>query len=214
VSSPAFAPPGPALSALGTAILAVLRVAIRLGLRLSVTGVERLPDGPTLIAPNHTSYFDPLAIAAAPVVALPALHLLGRVGRRHACDPAAAFAEPRDAGISVDPAGPAYRSAHGAQLLAQGHTVVWFRRTPLADREAWRVSGRCRMRCRADGFGRADRDSARSSVAEATRVAAARTRERPFGPALEITQDRSAADIRATLESRVAALLDDTCSGF
>jgi 1-acyl-sn-glycerol-3-phosphate acyltransferase len=42
----------------------LLRPAVRRGLRWRVEGVERIPvDGPLLLASNHLSYFDPLAVA-------------------------------------------------------------------------------------------------------------------------------------------------------
>jgi len=42
----------------------LLRPPVRRGLRWRVEGVERLPaDGPLLLASNHVSYFDPIAVA-------------------------------------------------------------------------------------------------------------------------------------------------------
>jgi 1-acyl-sn-glycerol-3-phosphate acyltransferase len=42
----------------------LLRPPVRRGLRWTVEGVERIPaDGPVLLASNHLSYFDPIAVA-------------------------------------------------------------------------------------------------------------------------------------------------------
>jgi 1-acyl-sn-glycerol-3-phosphate acyltransferase len=42
----------------------LLRLPVRRGLRWRVEGLERIPaDGPVLLASNHVSYFDPIAIA-------------------------------------------------------------------------------------------------------------------------------------------------------
>ncbi|MCK6371819.1 MAG: AMP-binding protein, partial [Gammaproteobacteria bacterium] len=57
---------GMALRLLGLALLALDRLLMRFVFRVRVEGAERLPlDGPLLIAPNHASYLDPMAIAAA-----------------------------------------------------------------------------------------------------------------------------------------------------
>jgi long-chain acyl-CoA synthetase len=58
--------PSPALRLLGLALFALNRVLMRTVFRLRVKGLENLPaEGPLLIAPNHASYLDPMALAAA-----------------------------------------------------------------------------------------------------------------------------------------------------
>lgn len=57
---------GLALRMLGIGLLAVDRALMRIVFRLRVEGLQHLPQcGPVLIAPNHASYLDSLAIAAA-----------------------------------------------------------------------------------------------------------------------------------------------------
>ena len=54
------------LTALGFVLYALNWLVMRGLFRLRFTGVERLPEtGPFLITPNHVSYLDGLAIAAA-----------------------------------------------------------------------------------------------------------------------------------------------------
>jgi long-chain acyl-CoA synthetase len=61
-----LAPRGAALTALAAVLYGINRIIFRLFFRVRVQGLERLPaDGPLLIAPNHLSYLDPFAIAAA-----------------------------------------------------------------------------------------------------------------------------------------------------
>jgi long-chain acyl-CoA synthetase len=131
---PAFVPPGPVLRALGAAVYAVLRVVVRVALRLSVSGSERLPAGPVLITPNHTSYLDPLVVAAA----LPWSHLrrtywAGWVGVLHSSPLRRLLSR----ATQVFPVDPEHDLATGVgtarDLLARGYSVVWFpegRRSP------------------------------------------------------------------------------------
>ncbi|WKZ13532.1 MAG: AMP-binding protein [Gammaproteobacteria bacterium] len=57
---------GPLLAALGMVLLAADRLLMRLVFRVRVEGREHLPvSGPVLFAPNHASYLDPMAVAAA-----------------------------------------------------------------------------------------------------------------------------------------------------
>jgi long-chain acyl-CoA synthetase len=59
-------PQGPALRALARVLFELNRIVMRVLFRLRTDGGERLPgSGPFLIAPNHVSYLDPFAIAAA-----------------------------------------------------------------------------------------------------------------------------------------------------
>jgi long-chain acyl-CoA synthetase len=61
-----LAPTGALLTALGAVLYVVNRLIMRSLFRLHVAGIDRLPSsGPFVIAPNHVSYLDVLAIAAA-----------------------------------------------------------------------------------------------------------------------------------------------------
>jgi long-chain acyl-CoA synthetase len=58
--------PRPGLRLLGTLIIACVQLLMYGPYRLRVVGSDNLPvDGPFLLAPNHCSYLDPLAVAAA-----------------------------------------------------------------------------------------------------------------------------------------------------
>lgn len=59
-------PPGPVLAALGTILFALNWLVMRLLFRLRVEHRERLPaQGPCVLAPNHASFLDAFAVAAA-----------------------------------------------------------------------------------------------------------------------------------------------------
>lgn len=61
-----LAPTGPLLTVLGFALYALNRLLVRGLFRLRVVGIELLPlTGPFAITPNHVSYLDALAVAAA-----------------------------------------------------------------------------------------------------------------------------------------------------
>jgi long-chain acyl-CoA synthetase len=122
------AAPGMLSAAFGRFAYAVDRLLMRLVFRLRVEGAEHLPPtGPVLIAPNHASYLDPLAIAAAlPWRLLPATHWAGWT--------AILFQSWHWRLISratrvfpVDPdRGPAAALACGRAVLARGDVLVWF----------------------------------------------------------------------------------------
>jgi long-chain acyl-CoA synthetase len=103
-------------------------VLMRLYFRLEVDGREHLPErGPYIIAPNHFSYLDPLAIAAALdyarltnlhwagtadiMLANPFIRLVSRLAR-------VMPVEPKRAAISS--------LAAGAAVLKRGRNLVWF----------------------------------------------------------------------------------------
>lgn len=67
---------------LGALIYTVLRVALRLFFRLKVQGLHNLPrDGAFIIAPNHTSWLDPIAVAASlPYARIKTTHFAGWTG--------------------------------------------------------------------------------------------------------------------------------------
>jgi long-chain acyl-CoA synthetase len=132
--------PGPALRALGAVLFALARAVARFALRPVTSGVEHLPAGPALIAPNHASYLDPLAIAAAlPWRRLRRTYWAGWAEIMHST-PLRRLVSRATQVFPVDPdrdlAG-AVRTAR--ELLAQGYDVVWFpegRRSPTGELQA------------------------------------------------------------------------------
>jgi long-chain acyl-CoA synthetase len=132
-----FNRPGPALRALGAVLLVLARLLAHVALRPTVAGVERLPPGPALIAPNHASYLDPLVVAAAlPWQRLRRTYWAGWVGVMHTTP----FRRLLSRAAQVFPVDPdrdlaaAVRTAR--ELLAQGYDVVWFpegRRSPTGE---------------------------------------------------------------------------------
>jgi long-chain acyl-CoA synthetase len=121
-------PPGLLLAAFGAFAYAVDRLLMRSVFRLHVEGADHLPrHGPLIIAPNHASYLDPLAIAAAlPPRLLPATHwagwtqLLFKTWHWRLISRATRV-------FPVDPdRGPAAALAAGQAVLARGDVLVWF----------------------------------------------------------------------------------------
>jgi long-chain acyl-CoA synthetase len=121
-------PLGPAGSVVATVMFALNRAIMRGLFRLRVEGFENLPDGGQfIIAPNHVSYLDVFAVAAA---------LRRDVLRRTywAGWTGAAFGNPLTRLISrlaqvvpVDPDRAGLSSlAFGAAVLGRGRNLVWF----------------------------------------------------------------------------------------
>ena len=121
-------PLGPVGSAMARSMFVLNRMLMRGPFRLRVEGIENLPDtGPFIIAPNHVSYLDSFAVAAA---------LEHSVLRRTfwAGWTGAAFGNPLTRLVSrlaqvvpVDPARAGLSSlAFGAAVLARGRCLVWF----------------------------------------------------------------------------------------
>jgi len=121
-------PLGPVGSAMARSMFVLNRMLMRGPFRLRVEGIENLPDtGPFIIAPNHVSYLDSFAVAAA---------LEHSVLRRTfwAGWTGAAFGNPPTRLVSrlaqvvpVDPARAGLSSlAFGAAVLARGRCLVWF----------------------------------------------------------------------------------------
>jgi 1-acyl-sn-glycerol-3-phosphate acyltransferase len=126
------------MRALGAAIFALSRVVMRLFFRLEVSGREHLEsDIPMLIAPNHTSYLDPPAIAAAmPWRRLRKTFWAGWVGILYT-GPFTRFISRACQVLPVDPdrdLAAAIETARG--LLRRGYSIVWFpegRRSPTGE---------------------------------------------------------------------------------
>ena len=92
-------PQGWPLRALGAVLFALNRLIMRGLFRLRVEGREHLPaEGPCLLAPNHASYLDPFAIAAALVLVPAPRALLGRLDRPPVPRPAHPPLQPRRPG--------------------------------------------------------------------------------------------------------------------
>ena len=119
---------GPGMSALARGMFALDRAAMRGMFRMSVEGLENLPEeGPFVVAPNHASYLDPFALAAAlgyrrlrrtywagwagAALSNPLNRLVSRLAQTVPIDP-------DRAGISS--------LAFGAAVLKRGKNLVWF----------------------------------------------------------------------------------------
>jgi len=206
-----FTPPGPVLRGFGAVLLALARALVRVTLRPTVTGTERLPPGAALITPNHTSYLDPLVVAAAlPWRRLRRTYWAGWVGVMHTSRWRRLVSRATQV-FPVDPdrdlAG-AVRTAR--ELLARGYDVVWFpegKRSPTGELQAFE-----------GGVGVLIEDVAAAVVPMAidgTFAAWPKHRRWPrpapvrvaFGDPLELASGGQRAQIRSALEDAVRRLL-------
>lgn len=120
--------PGWAVEMLSRALYALNRAIMRVCFRLRVEGAERLPgQGPLLIAPNHASYLDPMAVAAAlPWRLLGEVYWAGWTGFMFRNGFWRALSRATHV-FPVDPdRGPADAIASGEAVLASRHVLVWF----------------------------------------------------------------------------------------
>ncbi len=125
---PWLAPPGKLIRGLGTMLYGLNRWLMRWVFKLEIRGVELLPEhGPFVLTPNHVSYLDGPALAAAlPVGQLSRTYWAGLVGvmfrnvmmrlvSRAMCV------------LPVDPRrGPLSNLAMGLVVLRRGNNLVWF----------------------------------------------------------------------------------------
>ncbi len=131
-------PPGAPMRALGAAVFALAWVVMRVFFRLQVAGRSPLEgDIPMLIAPNHTSYLDPPAIAAAlPWRRLRKTFWAGWVGILYT-GPFTRFVSRACQVLPVDPDRDLAAAIETARsLLRRGYSVVWFpegRRSPTGE---------------------------------------------------------------------------------
>ncbi|MEE8517384.1 MAG: 1-acyl-sn-glycerol-3-phosphate acyltransferase, partial [Alphaproteobacteria bacterium] len=131
-------PTGPMLTILGWMLYQLLRVIMRRWFRLTVKGIENLPEtGPYILAPNHVSYLDSVALMAT----LPwrqfkhtywagwtgllfrgaITHMFSRMARIFPVDP------DRSPGLGL---------AYGLGTLERRNALVWFpegRRSPTGE---------------------------------------------------------------------------------
>lgn len=126
---PSIAAPNVAFRLLGRLLFAVNRRMMRWVFRLKVSGIENLPDPsmPMVVAPNHASYLDPLAVAAAlPPERLANTYWAGWAGRMYA-GPVSRLVSRSTNVFPIDPD----RDLHGAvrnglAVLQRRKTLVWF----------------------------------------------------------------------------------------
>jgi len=121
-------PLGPLRANLATALFHVNRALMRGLFRLRVEGAENLPQkGPFILTPNHVSFLDPFAVAAALSNAqLRHTHWAGWTGAafRNAFF---RFVSRLGQAVPIDPERAVMSSlAFGATVLERGQNLVWF----------------------------------------------------------------------------------------
>ncbi len=130
--------PGFAMRCVGSAIFALVRPLMRLLFGVSVAGLENVAgDEPLVIAPNHASYLDPLALATAlPWRRLRRTYWAGWVGVLYT-GPLTRFLSGATQVMPVDPDRDLASAIGTARALMQrGYSIVWFaegRRSPTGE---------------------------------------------------------------------------------
>jgi long-chain acyl-CoA synthetase len=131
----AIEPPGQMMQLLGWALYLLNRLILRVAFRLSVQGAENIPrKGRILLAPNHASYLDPLAVAAAlPRSALHRVYWAGWAGILQRNRLMRVFSRATQV-LPVDPdRDPGAALSLAATALEREAALVWFpegRRSP------------------------------------------------------------------------------------
>lgn len=120
-------PHGQLAALLARGIFALNRWLMRLVFRLRVEGAERLPDAPIVIAPNHASYLDAPAIAAAlPWQRLRRTYWGGWTGTMFANVFMRLLSRLTHV-VPIDPQRGVMSSlAFGAGVITRDHDLVWF----------------------------------------------------------------------------------------
>lgn len=120
-------PLGPLNAVVSRSLFGVSRCVMRTVYRLDVKGAERLPDGPCVIAPNHLSYLDAPAVAAAiPPKRLRETYWAGWTGSLFT-NPVLKWLSRLCRVVPIDPQSGVISSlAFGAAVLDRGHNLVWF----------------------------------------------------------------------------------------
>ena len=121
-------PTGPLLRWLGLCLLAVNRLVVRALFGLRVAGAERLPArGPFVLTPNHTSFLDVFALAAAlPGRVLVETYWAGIVDYLFSSQARRAFSRLAHV-FPIDPAkSPVSSFLMGSEVLKRGRILVWF----------------------------------------------------------------------------------------
>lgn len=210
-ASPGFVRPGPVMRGVGAIVHAVVRIGMRLVYGVRVAGAANVAGTePLVIAPNHASYLDPLALTAAlPWARLRRTYWAGWVGvlytgrfRRFVSRAAQVIPLDPDRALAA-----ALDTAR--ELLRQGYSIVWFpegRRSPTGELGPFHHGIGLLL---GDGGARAV-----PAAIEGSFEAWPRHRRWPKGGSLKVTfgaplraADTSSAS--AELENAVRALLDN-----
>jgi long-chain acyl-CoA synthetase len=120
-------PTGPCLALLGLLVYAVNWLVMRALFRLRVRGIKNLPhSGAFVIAPNHASYLDPFAIAAAlPLSHVRRVYWAGSITLLFVTRMQRLFSRAAHV-FPVDERRPDKAIAAAVQVLETGHAAVWF----------------------------------------------------------------------------------------
>jgi long-chain acyl-CoA synthetase len=120
-------PRGPLAQALAALVYGVGRTLLRLRVPIEVHGLDRLPERPFLLTPNHSSYLDAPALAAAlGRRRAGALFWAGETNVLFGSRLRRAFSRLMQV-VPVDPRrGPGRSLAAAALVLERGHPLVWF----------------------------------------------------------------------------------------
>jgi long-chain acyl-CoA synthetase len=127
-------PLGAFTSVLSFTLFIFIRLIMRLLFRLKVDGLDRLPAGQFVLAPNHVSYLDPLVVGAAlPWRMVRRTDWGGWTGVMFTNPLMRAFARLAHVLPVESEAGARSSLAFGAAALKSGHNLVWF---PEGERSA------------------------------------------------------------------------------
>lgn len=121
-------PLGPGMSVMARGMFALNRAIARGAFRLQVKGIEHLPEeGPFIIAPNHVSYLDSFAVAAAlDYRRMQHTYWAAWVGAAYG-NPLNSFVSRLAKAVPIDGDQHAVSSlAFGAAVLKRGNNLVWF----------------------------------------------------------------------------------------
>jgi long-chain acyl-CoA synthetase len=119
-------PTGPATTVAGLTLHGLVRLVMKAGFSLRAEGLERIPDGACVLAANHASDLDPLAVAAAlPASRLKRAYWGGDSKRLFGGPVSRAFCRAAHIFPVLDRA-PQTTLAMAEEALARGHLLTWF----------------------------------------------------------------------------------------
>jgi long-chain acyl-CoA synthetase len=124
----ALAQPGAVTRTIGKLLFGLARALMRRVFQLEVRGQSHLPPhGPLVLTPNHSSFLDPLAIAAAmPDQLLRHTYWGGWTGIMFT-NPVMRLVSRATGVVPIDPQrGPLSSLAFGAAIAQRGHVLIWF----------------------------------------------------------------------------------------